>query len=191
MIESVEDGDERIGRLLNELATYGVIDAGAGLDTDTGAGAGAATGTDAGNAETNPASNRTVDGSMGIKSVFADLPTTGKSGFDEAIVKENLEAVLLVLISIRNGAHGKRLMGDLSDFFDAQLSPGTVYPRLHDLEAAGILQVHELVRTKEYTIADETGARERIERAMRQHLTLGAVFRASLDHLERTRSESG
>lgn len=186
MIESVENGDERIDRLLDELAAYGVIDAGAGNEVGTGANTETG-GTVEARTENNDAesgkltvSARAANGSKtAVDAVFADVGAD--FDFDDAIVKENLEAILLVLISIRGGAHGKRLMGDLSDVFDAQLSPGTVYPRLHDLEAAGVLSVHELVRTKEYTITDEERAHERIERAMCQHLALGAVFRSSLE----------
>ena len=190
MIESVENGDERIDRLLDELAAYGVIDAGS--TTETGAGASAeSTGTNtsgldgagdgSGSGPVAVTSRPTSGSRAAIEAVFADAGTD--FDFDDAIVKENLEAILLVLISLRGSAHGKRLMGDLSDVFDAQLSPGTVYPRLHDLEAAGVLSVHELVRTKEYTIADAKRARERIERAMYQHLALGAVFRSSLERI--------
>ncbi|PSP74155.1 PadR family transcriptional regulator [Halobacteriales archaeon QS_3_64_16] len=128
-------------------------------------------------------------GPRSVESVFAG-PETDFS-FDDAIIKENLEAILLGLISVRGGAHGKALMGDLARFFDAELSPGTVYPRLHDLEAEGLLQVHELVRTKEYTIDDETRTRERIERAMGQHVALGAVFRSSLGGAGSTPADRG
>jgi len=211
MIEDVESGNERIGRLLDELATYGVIDAGAdpdadvGVETDAGAesdadpegGAGvgsesgvevgAGTGVDAnGRIGSNDAASGTVtvspeatngSNAAGVEGVVADVEVD----FDDAMIKENLEVILLVFVSMRDGAHGKRLMGDLSDVFGAQLSPGTVYPRLHELEAAGVLSVHELVRTKEYTIADEARARELVERAMGQHFALGAVFRSALE----------
>ena len=68
-------------------------------------------------------------------------------------------------------------MSDLEAVFGADLSPGVVYPRLHELEEEGLLEVQELVRTKEYRIADGERVRERIEGAMRQHLALAAVFR--------------
>jgi PadR family transcriptional regulator, activator of gas vesicle formation len=176
MIEET-DGDERIDRLLDELAAYGVIDYTAGPEN---------AGT-VGNGDRGTLTRPGTNGSTGAGSVVAGLPLAEDFRFDEQLLKENLEAVLLVLIAVRDGAHGKRLMGDLADFFDAQLSPGTVYPRLHDLEADGVLEVHELVRTKEYSIDDDEGARERIERAMYQHLALGAVFRGAL---ERVRSPS-
>lgn len=101
--------------------------------------------------------------------------------FDEDVIKQNLEEVLVVLVALRDGeTHGKGLMGDVASLFDAQLSPGTVYPRLHELEEAGVLLVHEMVRTKEYRISDDAEARRRVEDAMRQHLALGLVFHEAL-----------
>jgi DNA-binding PadR family transcriptional regulator len=74
-------------------------------------------------------------------------------------------------------------MEDLERVFGAELSPGTVYPRLHELEEEGALQVQELVRTKEYRIDDFELCREEVEAAMRQHLALGFFFKAALDDL--------
>lgn len=104
--------------------------------------------------------------------------------FDEELVKENLDEILLLLIALREReTHGKGLMEDLSGLFDAELSPGTVYPRLHHLADEELLEMHELVRTKEYHIDDEGGVEERLESAMRQHLALGFVFKAALDRV--------
>jgi hypothetical protein len=104
--------------------------------------------------------------------------------FDEELVKHSLEELLLVLVELREAdTHGKGLMDDLSTLFDARLSPGTVYPRLHDLEEEELLEMHELVRTKEYRIDDADTAHERVETAMRQHLALGFVFYSALQDL--------
>ena len=104
--------------------------------------------------------------------------------FDEDLVKHSLNELLLVLVFLREGeTHGKGLMEDLSTLFDAQLSPGTVYPRLHDLEEDDILEMHELVRTKEYRINDHEEMHARIEAAMTQHLALGFIFYSALDEL--------
>ncbi|MUV86051.1 PadR family transcriptional regulator [Natronomonas sp. CBA1123] len=104
--------------------------------------------------------------------------------FDEELVKNSLDELLLVLVAMRDGdTHGKGLMEDLSQVFDARLSPGTVYPRLHELEADDLLEMHELVRTKEYRIDDDEDTRTRIEDAMQQHLALGFVFYSALDEL--------
>lgn len=104
--------------------------------------------------------------------------------FDDELVKNSLEELLLVLVALREGeAHGKGLMDDLAQLFDAQLSPGTVYPRLHELEDEEILRIQELVRTKEYQVDDHEALRERVEAAMIQHLALGLVFRSALEEL--------
>lgn len=104
--------------------------------------------------------------------------------FEEDLVKNSLDELLLVLVSLRDGeTHGKGLMEDLSQLFDARLSPGTVYPRLHDLEEDDVLEMHELVRTKEYRIDDHEETRARIESAMTQHLALGFVFYSALEEL--------
>lgn len=104
--------------------------------------------------------------------------------FEEELVKNSLDELLLVLVALRDGeTHGKGLMEDLSQLFDARLSPGTVYPRLHELEEDDILEMHELVRTKEYRIDDFEQARTRVESAMAQHLALGFVFYSALEEL--------
>ena len=105
--------------------------------------------------------------------------------FDEELIKNSLDELLLMLVALREGeTHGKGLMEDLSTLFDAQLSPGTVYPRLHELEDESVLEMHELVRTKEYRIDDVGAARSRIEAAMCQHLALGFVFYSALGELD-------
>lgn len=112
-----------------------------------------------------------------VRTLFPD----GDFRFDEAVVKQNLAELLVLLVALRDGeTHGKGLMGDISRLFDSQLSPGTVYPRLHELEEADVLLVHEMVRTKEYRISDDAEARRRLDRAMRQHLALGLVFYEAL-----------
>jgi hypothetical protein len=104
--------------------------------------------------------------------------------FEESIVKENLDVILLLLVANRSsGTHGKGLMGDLATIFDAHLSPGTVYPQLHDLENEGLLNVQELVRTKEYRVDDEEALADRVTAAMEQHLALGLFLRAALADL--------
>jgi hypothetical protein len=111
--------------------------------------------------------------------------TTGESfSFEEETVKENLGEILLTLVAGRSTeSNGKRLMEDLGRVFDADLSPGTVYPQLHDFEEAGLLERHELVRTKEYHLDDEDACRERIADQMRQHIVLGLFYHRALAEL--------
>ena len=89
-------------------------------------------------------SARLVDGTM------ATLYPMDRFRFDEGVVKASLEDLLLLLVLTRGEeTHGKGLMDDLGRLFDARLSPGTVYPRLHDLAEEGLLDSVEKVRTKE------------------------------------------
>jgi hypothetical protein len=119
-----------------------------------------------------------------VESVTDQLFPERSFRFEEELVKNSLDELLLVLVALRDGeTHGKGLMEDLSQLFDARLSPGTVYPRLHDLEDDDVLEMHELVRTKEYRIADHEETRARTESAMTQHLALGFVFYSALEEL--------
>lgn len=114
--------------------------------------------------------------------VRSALPTDDVQ-FDEAIVKENLDEILLMLISLHEETHGKELLSDLSNHFGAQLSPGTVYPSLHSLEEEDVLSMHAKVRTKEYSVADPEAVRSTVERSMVQHLSFGLLLYAFLPRL--------
>jgi PadR family transcriptional regulator, activator of gas vesicle formation len=92
------------------------------------------------------------------------------------MVKINLEELLLLLLTLHDGTHGKELLSDLSRLFETQLSPGTVYPCLHDLEERDILSMHAKVRTKEYSVADTEYVRGAVERTMVQHLAFGLLL---------------
>lgn len=123
--------------------------------------------------------SRTVEETM--EGLFDDQ----RVDFEDSQVKASLDELLMALVAIRSSdTHGKQLLDDLAGDFDTTLSPGTVYPRLHDLCEGGPLERRELVKTKEYTLEDETEASEAIAAAARQHLTLGMVFRAALEHGE-------
>lgn len=104
--------------------------------------------------------------------------------FSEDPAKTNQDKILLSLVAHReSNSNGKQFMDDLARVFDTELSPGTVYPLLHDLEEEGVLNLHELVRTKEYHTSDEETSRERIAEQMRQHLTLGMYYSRALNEL--------
>jgi DNA-binding PadR family transcriptional regulator len=112
------------------------------------------------------------------RSLFPDQFT-----FNEDRVKGSLDELLVMLAGVRSSeTHGKQLIEDLDEQFDTPLSPGTVYPRLHELCDEGVLDRRELVRTKEYTINDPEQARATIAESARQHLALGLAFKAALDH---------
>jgi hypothetical protein len=130
-----------------------------------------------------PSTEQETDPEQVLSSVMERLAVEESFAFDDEIVKQNLDEILIALISLRDGTHGKALIDDLSRLFDAELSPGTVYPRLHDIENDGTLAMHELVRTKEYSVDDDDDAKSRIERAMYHHLALGLFLHDSLDEL--------
>jgi len=101
---------------------------------------------------------------------------------DDRLVIGSLDELLTALVALRtDGTHGTRLIDDVADLFGVEPSPGTVYPRLHDLEADGTLDRHDLVQTKQYDIADADAAESRLEDAMYQHLLLGLFLSAALD----------
>ena len=133
---------------------------------------------------TNPESTRDVERELDelMEQVNAALPTDDVQ-FDEALIKENLDEILLMLIALHEETHGKELLSDLTHLFGAQLSPGTVYPSLHNLEDEGVLSMHAKVRTKEYSIADEEYVRATVERTMVQHLAFGLLLYAFLPRL--------
>jgi len=100
----------------------------------------------------------------------------------EELVTQSLDEILLALIALRDDeTHGTGLMEDMATLFDVRPSPGTVYPRLHDLDANDTLARHDLVQTKQYAIDDEETATELVEDAMYQHLTIGLFLHAALD----------
>ena len=103
---------------------------------------------------------------------------------DEGLVKQSLPELLAALVELRSSeTHGKGVMDDIEEFFGVDLSPGTVYPVLHDLEEEGLLSMHELVQTKEYSVEDAEATAEMLRRTMGQHLALGLVFRRALGEL--------
>lgn len=119
-----------------------------------------------------------------LSSVTNTLFNGESFSFEESVVKGNLDEILVLLVALRESeTHGKGLMEDLATVFDSRLSPGTVYPRLHDLEEEGVLCMQELVRTKEYRIEDEETTKDLVESAMHQHLALGFFFYAALGEL--------
>lgn len=119
-----------------------------------------------------------------LENVLSGLFEGSEFVFEESTVKDNLDEILLLLVAHRaSETHGKSLMGDLATVFDTRLSPGTVYPQLHELEDEGLLRVQELVRTKEYRVDDEAELVDRVTAAMEQHLALGLYFKAALAEL--------
>lgn len=118
------------------------------------------------------------------QTVVDALPVRGIH-LKEELVKDNLEELLLLLIGLHGETHGKRLMTDVANLTDVQLSPGTLYPVLHDLESEGVLSMHKRVRTKAYEIAETEKAIAKLERSMIQHFTFGLLQYAFLSEYRR------
>lgn len=119
-----------------------------------------------------------------LDAVDEALDLDGSFAFDEGVVKQSLDEIVLVLIALRTSdRNGKAILGDLSHLFDSQLSPGTVYPSLHEMNADGTLNMFELVRSKEYSLDDREQAADRVAAAARQHLALGAFLHAAAAEL--------
>lgn len=97
---------------------------------------------------------------------------------DNKVVVTHLDEVLLVLIAVREGGCGKELRQDIRRLFGADLSPGTVYPHLNDLEEDGVLGVKELSRQKMYYISDEETAFDAIESVVNQLFATSLVLKA-------------
>lgn len=106
------------------------------------------------------------------------LDKTCSQDIDNKLVVTQLDDILLVLIAVRNGGCGKELRQDIRRLFGVDLSPGTVYPHLNDLEEDGVLGVKELSRQKVYYIADEESASEAIESAVNQLFAASLVLRS-------------
>ncbi|MFB6206960.1 MAG: PadR family transcriptional regulator [Haloglomus sp.] len=123
----------------------------------------------------------TVQGADELLDEVVESFFSAEFAFSEETVKGDLEEILLTLVAHRSAeTSGTQLIDDLGRLFDADLSPGTVYPRLHALEAQGLLERHELVRTKEYLLDDTDACCDRIAAEMRQHLALALFYHRAL-----------
>lgn len=118
----------------------------------------------------------------GVTDALFDDDPVADLDVSEELVTQGLDEILIALIALRDDeTHGTGLMEDVATLFDVEPSPGTVYPRLHDLEDKGTLMRHDLVRTKQYSISDDAAARATIEQAMYQHLAVGLFLHTALD----------
>ena len=117
-----------------------------------------------------------------VAEVEASLFGSEQFSYEETHIKSSLDELLVSLVALRDAdTHGKQLLDDLGEQFDTMLSPGTVYPRLHELCGEGLLDQRELVKTEEYVLDDPDDARSAVAAAARQHLALGMLFRAALE----------
>lgn len=117
-----------------------------------------------------------------LSTVVADILDEDEIDVPEGVVTQSLDEILVALIALCDDAtHGTGLMEELATLFDVQPSPGSVYPRLHDLDGDGTLTRHDLVQTKQYAIDDADRADQMLERAMQHHLALGLFLQAARD----------
>lgn len=108
---------------------------------------------------------------------------------DEIIVAQ-LDEILLLLIAVRDGGCGKELLQDLRRLFGTDLSPGTVYPHLNDLEEEDALEMCELSKRKVYRLADTDAALARVESTVNQLFTVSLVLKALAINCEARHSRS-
>lgn len=114
------------------------------------------------------------------------LDATAADEIPRNLTKTSLPAVLLALLEIRDGErHGKVLLEDLEDRFGHSFSPGTVYPKLHDLDDAGVLRVLKRATVeKDYAFQDPEAAYTRIEIVAEQHAAMARFLHAALEELD-------
>ncbi len=101
------------------------------------------------------------------------IPSFVKGIFDKndlnRVVREwMLDEILLMLISLKEGASGKELMNELNKYFGLDLSSSIVYPALHRLEERSFLTMKEGIKTKQYRIKDAEMVQERIHSKLKE-----------------------
>jgi hypothetical protein len=106
-----------------------------------------------------------------------------QGGVSDDVTKRYLDEVLVLLIAARDGANGKQLLHDLIRLFDANLSSGTVYPRLHALKEEDVLTCHERKRTKEYHVESDV-ARHRLDRTVAELRGVATVMERLGDYVD-------
>jgi DNA-binding PadR family transcriptional regulator len=114
---------------------------------------------------------------------------------DEGDIVAHLDMVLLLLIAVRGEVCGKELLQDLRRTFGVDLSPGTVYPHLSDLQDSGELTSRELKQRKLYSLADERDVlndiKEKLNRQIVSRLVLKALLVDSKESQRQPRQQDG
>ena len=85
----------------------------------------------------------------------------------QRFVKDDLEPIVLALM-LRGPMCGTDIIKTIHGKFGVLLSPGTIYPLLHDLEKKGLLKCEYGVKTKTYKPVE--GAEERIRAMLEEHV---------------------
>ena len=108
----------------------------------------------------------------------------------DEIITEHIDAILLLLIAVRDGACGKDLLQDIRRLFGTDLSPGTVYPHLSSLADDGILEMQKLSKRKVYRLSDPDAALTRVDHAADQLLLFSVVLKRVLTDCSANQSQS-
>jgi len=85
----------------------------------------------------------------------------------QRFVKDELETIVLALL-VREPMCGTDIIKTIHSKFNVLLSPGTIYPLLHDLEKKGLLKCEYGVKTKTYKPME--GAEENIRKKLEEHV---------------------
>jgi DNA-binding PadR family transcriptional regulator len=93
----------------------------------------------------------------------AGLPAESVQRF----VKDELESIVLALV-LREPMCGTDIIKTIHSKFNVLLSPGTIYPLLHDLEKKGLLKCEYGVKTKTYRPME--GEEEKIRKMLEEHV---------------------
>ena len=93
----------------------------------------------------------------------AGLPAEAVQRF----VKDELEPIVLALV-LREPMCGTDIIKTIHSKFNVLLSPGTIYPLLHDLEKKALLKCEYGVKTKTYKPME--GAEENIRKMLEEHV---------------------
>jgi len=85
----------------------------------------------------------------------------------QRFVKDELETIVLAFV-LREPMCGTDIIKTIHTKFNVLLSPGTIYPLLHDLEKKGLLKCEYGVKTKTYKPIK--GAEEKIRKMLEEHV---------------------
>jgi len=101
------------------------------------------------------------------------------------IQKNCLEELVILMIANEEKIHGKAIIDELREKFGLSISAGTMYPILHGLEEKGILEKHEGVQSKKYSLKNRSEAveiaREKIKSVFSQYLLLYQLHRTYMN----------
>ncbi|MEF8832218.1 MAG: response regulator [Candidatus Thermoplasmatota archaeon] len=126
----------------------------------------------------------------GSKNLMEELSKKIEGVINEDKIKEDiqkncLEELTILMIANEGKIHGKAIIDKLRERFGLSISAGTMYPKLHDLEDRDILEKHEGVQSKKYSLRNKSEAveiaREKIRSVFSQYLLLYQLHRTYMN----------